>query len=175
MITLVARFLPHILVAVAIIAAAAGLYAKGRLDGSAAAEAEYEVKLAQQAAADAEARRIERAQLEARVATVNAIAVANVEATERVRTVTEVITRRVEVYVPSDAPALPAGWRLLHDAAARGHEPDPAPAGGTDAPGPSAQDAARTVIENYGTYHVVASRLDGLQRYVNEVCLRGAP
>jgi hypothetical protein len=168
------RFLPHLLVAAAIVAAVAGIYVKGRFDGSAAAEAGYEVMLAQQAAADAEARRIERAQLEARVATVNAIAVANVEAIERVRTVTEVITRRVEVYVPSDAPALPAGWRLLHDAAARGHEPDPAPAAGTDAAGTSPQDAIRAVIANYGTYHEVAERLTGLQRYVNEVCLKGA-
>ena len=169
MIALLVRFLPHLLVAAAIVAVAAGIYGKGRVDGSAAAKAGYEVKLAQQAAADAEARRIEREQLEARVATVNAIAVANVVATERVRTVTEVITRRIEVYVPADAPPLPTGWRLLHDAAARGVEPDPAPTGGTDAPGPSAQDAARTVIGNYTTCRATAEQLIALQDWISGV------
>ena len=175
MIALLVRFLPHLLIAAAVIGGVVGIYAKGRSDGSAAAGARYEVMLAEQAAADAEARRIERAQLEARVATVAAIDRANVEAVERIRTVTKVITEKVEVYVPSTAPALPAGWGVLHDAAARGVEPDPAAARPPDGAGPSPQDAIRTVIENYDRYHEVAARLAALQRYVTEVCLRSEP
>lgn len=87
---------------------------------------------------------------------------------ERIRTVTKEITREVLIRIPADAAPLPPAWRVLHDAAAEGRSP--APAGGPDAAPVPAQDAASTVIENYGTFHDTADRLVKLQQYVKEQC-----
>lgn len=83
-----------------------------------------------------------------------------------IQVVTETIIKEVPVYVPLDAPDLPAGWRLLHDAAARGQVPQPA--AGADAAPTSAQDAAATVAANYGTCLDTAARLTEFQQWARE-------
>jgi hypothetical protein len=85
---------------------------------------------------------------------------------KKVRTQTIEVIKEVPVYVPSDSCDLPAGWRLLHDAAATGNPP--APVGSDAAPVP-AQDAASTVIENYGTCREDQERLRALQEYVAKI------
>jgi hypothetical protein len=93
--------------------------------------------------------------------------------TEKIKVVTSVIRERVEVYVPSDTPDLPAGWRVLHDAAATGREPDPSAAAGSDAATVPVKDAAETVAENYGSCREDQERLRLLQQYVRDVVLGG--
>jgi hypothetical protein len=80
-----------------------------------------------------------------------------------VAVITETITKEVPVYVPSDAPALPGGFRVLHDAAARGEVPDPA--GIPDAAPVSAQVVAATVAENYGACLADQKRLIAFQTW----------
>lgn len=89
-----------------------------------------------------------------------------VKVVDKIAVVTETIIKEVPVYVPSDAPDLPAGWRLLHDAAARGQVPDPAAL--ADAAPASAQDAANTVAANYGACLETAARLTALQAWTRE-------
>jgi hypothetical protein len=86
---------------------------------------------------------------------------------DRIRTVRvagESIIREVPRYVPLDAPDLPGGWRVLHDAAARGEPADAAR--NVDAPAVSAQDAAATVAGNYLACHEQAEQLIALQDWV---------
>lgn len=88
---------------------------------------------------------------------------------DRVRTVqgrTRTIIREVPTYVPASAPALPAGFRVLHDAAAAGEVPDPARI--ADAAPVPAQDAAGTVAGNYGTCHETAAQLTALQEWIRQ-------
>lgn len=82
-----------------------------------------------------------------------------VKVVEQIAVVTETITKEVPVYVPLDSPALPGGFRVLHDAAARGQVPDPAAI--PDAASASAQDVAATVAENYGACRLYAARVKG--------------
>lgn len=83
-----------------------------------------------------------------------------------IQVVTETITKEVPVYVPSDSCPLPAGFRVLHDAAARGQVPDPAAV--ADAAAAPAQDIAATVTANYGACRDTAARLSGLQQWVRQ-------
>ncbi len=88
---------------------------------------------------------------------------------DRVRTVHvagETIIKEVPVYVPADSPALPGGFRLLHDAAATGQLPNAAGIANA-APAP-AQDAAETVAANYLTCRENAEQLTALQEWVRE-------
>jgi hypothetical protein len=88
---------------------------------------------------------------------------------ERVRTVREaaaVITKEVPVYVPSDACALPAGFRVLHDAAAAGRVPDAADL--TDAAPADAQTVAAIVADNYAACHAIREQLTALQQFERE-------
>lgn len=86
-----------------------------------------------------------------------------IKVVEKIAVVTETIIKEVPVYVPSDAPALPGGFRVLHDAAARGEIPDPV--GIADAAPASAQDVAATVAENYGTCRLYAARVKGWEEW----------
>jgi hypothetical protein len=121
--------------------------------------------------AEAEAKRVEAILYARNSEAVAELAKAAVVEVEKIRTVTSVIRERVEVYVPSDTPDLPAGWRVLHDAAATGREPDPSASVGTDAAPVSAKDAAETVAENYGACREDQERLRLLQQYVKDVVL----
>lgn len=87
-----------------------------------------------------------------------------VKVVEQIAVVTETITKEVPVYVPLDSPALPGGFRVLHDAAARGQVPDPAAI--PDAAAVPAQDAASTISKNYGQCREVSARLTLLQDWV---------
>lgn len=173
MIGLLASYWKEIAIAVVVAIAIAFVYRLGYTAGSDGVTAEWnEAKAKQSEAASTELAR-QRAEFETKLAIATAVGDSTVVEIERVREVTRTIIERVNVYVPSDAPALPAGWGVLHDAAAAGvaAPDDPAAAIRAYGSGPSAQDAAETVIGNYGTYHEVAERLTGLQRYVRDVCL----
>jgi len=81
-----------------------------------------------------------------------------------VREKAKTIIKEVPIYVPSDSCPMPGGFRVLHDAAARGEFPDPA--GVADAPAAPAHDVAATVADNYGAYHETAEQLRALQEWV---------
>ena len=91
---------------------------------------------------------------------------------DRVRTVHEAgetIVREVPVYVPAQCDAdgrLPAGWRVLHDAAASGQPADAARAADAQPVAPDA--AAETVARNYLTCRETAEQLMALQQWVIE-------
>lgn len=89
-----------------------------------------------------------------------------VKTVREVQVVTETIIKEVPVYVPSDAPDLPGGWRLLHDAAARGEVPDPARI--PDAAAVAAAAAAETVAANYGACRENAERLSAFQQWARQ-------
>ena len=96
---------------------------------------------------------------------------------DRVRTIREKgndIIRNVPVYVPAGSPDLPAGFRLLHDAAAA-NSPVPASPGVTDAAPVSAQAATVTVAANYAIAAENAARLTGLQDWVRQQCQSNPP
>lgn len=76
------------------------------------------------------------------------------------------ITKEIPVYVPVDSCALPPGFRVLHDAAARGEIPDPAAIANAQ-PAP-ARDVAAVVVDNYTTCQANAETLIGLQKWVRE-------
>ena len=91
---------------------------------------------------------------------------------DRVRVVRETadaIIREVPVYVPQSCDAdgrLPAGWRVLHDAAASGQPADAARAADAQPVAPDA--AAETVARNYLTCRETAEQLTALQQWVRE-------
>lgn len=96
---------------------------------------------------------------------------------DRVRTIREKgneIVRNVPVYVPAGSPDLPAGFRLLHDAAAA-NSPIPASPGIADAAAVSAQTVAVTVASNYAISAENAARLTGLQDWVRQQCKANPP
>lgn len=82
----------------------------------------------------------------------------------QIRTVTKTIIEEVPFYVKADDCPLPAGFRVLHDAAANGEIPDAAAI--ADDRAVPVDTAAETVITNYGTAHETAERLRGLQEWV---------
>jgi hypothetical protein len=109
-----------------------------------------------------------------RAAASQAVAVRQQAAQDHVRVVTRTLIRKVPTYVSIQADAgctVPAGFRLLHDAAAAGLPPaSDAPRVAADAPSGLALSAvADTVIENYGICHETAERLKGWQDWWGEV------
>lgn len=89
-----------------------------------------------------------------------------VPAIERQTVVTETILKEVRIYVPTDSPPLPGGFRVLHDAAAAGEVPDPARI--PHAAPVAADAAAETVAANYGACRLNAVRLQGMQEWARE-------
>jgi len=91
---------------------------------------------------------------------------------DRVRVVRETadaVIREVPVYVPQSCDAdgrLPAGWRVLHDAAASGGAADPSTVAHAQPVAPDT--AAATVARNYGTCRETAEQLTALQQWVRE-------
>ena len=116
----------------------------------------------------------------AQTITVLRVKVAQAEVTERVvtqyvdrvrivRETADAIIREVPVYVPAQCDPdgrLPAGWRVLHDAAASGGAADPATVAHAQPVAPDA--AAETVTRNYGTCRETAEQLTALQQWVRE-------
>jgi hypothetical protein len=89
-----------------------------------------------------------------------------IKVVDKIAVVTETIIKEVPIYVPLDSPALPGGFRVLHDAAARGQVPDPAAI--PDAAAVAPQDAAATVAANYGACLDTAARLTAFQQWARE-------
>ena len=91
---------------------------------------------------------------------------------DRVRVVREqadAVIREVPIYVPQSCDAdgrLPAGWRVLHDAAASGGAADPSTVAHAQPVAPDT--AAATVARNYGTCRETAEQLTALQQWVRE-------
>lgn len=136
----------------AIVALVAAVYAQGRADGRAAAL----VDQAQQA--QAVANKQERETEKVRIAYRDRVKV--------VREKGEEVIREVEKLVPVDGCQLDGGFRVLHDAAARGELPDTA-TGADGPPAPVEQAAAaRTVAGNYGACHENTEQLTALQDWV---------
>lgn len=70
---------------------------------------------------------------------------------DRVRTIHEVgktIIKEIPIYIPADTPDLPAGFRVLHDAAATGTVPGSFPE--TYGSPIRVEDATETIAKNYG-------------------------
>lgn len=101
---------------------------------------------------------------------------ARVEARQaEVRTVTRTLIKEVPTYVTVQADrtvAVPVGFVWLHDAAARGQPlaaVPPGPPGAADAPSGLALSAvAATVVDNYGTCHVLREQVLGWQSWYAE-------
>ncbi len=73
------------------------------------------------------------------------------------------IIREIPKFIPADTCELPGGFRLLHDAAATGSEPDAT--GLPDAATVPVRTAAETISKNYETCHATAARLVSLQEF----------
>lgn len=87
-----------------------------------------------------------------------------VERAAEERVVYRDIVKEVPVYVSTDLPVLPAGMRVLHDAAATGRAlPETGNSPSTDAAPVTPQDLARTVVENYASCREDQGRLEALQ------------
>jgi hypothetical protein len=87
-----------------------------------------------------------------------------VERAAEERVVYRDIVKEVPVYVPSDLPVLPAGVRVLHDAAATGRAlPETGDSSRADATPVTPQDLTRTVAENYASCREDQGRLEALQ------------
>ena len=81
--------------------------------------------------------------------------------------VTQTIIKEVDKYVPNTLPLLPAGFRLLHDAAAAGQAPvDPA---GANAAPVAPSTVAATVAANYANCRYDQDRLEALQAIVRTI------
>ena len=116
----------------------------------------------------------------AQTITVLRVKVAQAEVTERVvtryvdrvrvvREQADAVIREVPIYVPQSCDAdgrLPAGWRVLHDAAASGGAADPSTVAHAQPVAPDT--AAETVARNYGTCRETAEQLTALQQWVRE-------
>lgn len=116
----------------------------------------------------------------AQTITVLRVQVKQVEVTERivtqyvdrvrvVREEADAIIREVPVYVPAQCDPdgrLPAGWRVLHDAAAVGGAADTATIAHAQPVAPDT--AAETVARNYGTCRETAEQLIALQQWVTD-------
>jgi hypothetical protein len=143
------------------------LYLVGYKAGAASIQKSFDAFKLQIAERDAENERHALKDLAFRTRKAEVIVEEHIVYVDRVRTVTKTLTKEVPVYVPADACPLPDGFRLLHDAAAEGRDPEP-PGSPNAAPVP-AQDAAATIVENYGTCHEDQRRLADLQKWVREV------
>lgn len=86
-----------------------------------------------------------------------------VKVVHQIAVITETITKEVPVYVRPTDPSMSPGFRVLHDAAARGEVPSAAAI--PDAAAAPAQDVAATVAENYGTCRLYAARVKGWEEW----------
>lgn len=141
----------------AMLVLAAAVFATGWVKGASQVQARWDAATGIQAVAVAA---VKQRQAEATVQVVTQY----VDRVHTVREVGQTIIKEVPVYVPADSPALPGGFRLLHDAATRGELPDAT--GVADAPPVPAQDLAATVAANYLTCRENAEQLTALQAWI---------
>lgn len=140
----------------AIIALAVALVGFGWVKGASQVRAEWDAAISKQAIQVAEVKQ-RQAEATARVVT------KYVDRIQVVRETGDSIIKEVPKYVPSDSPYLPAGFRLLHDAAAGGY---PVSAISADAAAVPAETAAETVVGNYTVCRENSERLASLQEWV---------
>lgn len=141
----------------ALVVALLSTYGLGRSHGAAAERMDWQAK------ADADARKVAEQGERAAEKTVQVVT-QYVDRVQVIREKAKSITNEVPIYVPSHSCPMPGGFRVLHDAAARGELPDSA--GVADALAVPPQDIAATVSDNYGTCHEVAEQLTSLQEWV---------
>lgn len=96
-----------------------------------------------------------------------------VDRVQTIRVKGDTIVQKVPVYIPSDSPLLPGGWRLLHDAAAAGELPPPP--GSVEAEAVDPRTAAETVFANYGACHVDHAGYQSLWEWAERQAAIGAP
>lgn len=136
---------------------AAALFGAGWVKGSASVHTEWDTAISKQT--------VQVAQMKQHQAEITAEVVTKyVDKIRFVHDQGETIIKEVPHYVPSDTCILPAGFRLLHDAAASGELPDAARS--ADAQPVDAQTVAGTVAINYQQYHEIAAQLETLQEWV---------
>ena len=152
---------PYRLLAVALLAVA--LMGFGWVKGAGHVQAQWDAAEARQQAVVAGVK-IRQAETTVTVVT------KYVDRVQYVRTSAAAIEKEIPIYVPLDTPALPGGFRLLHDAAVRGEPADPAR--GLDAAPVAAQDLARTLAANYAACRETGEQLIALQEWVGQ--MRGA-
>lgn len=90
---------------------------------------------------------------------------------ERIKVVREkgdVIIQKVPVYIPAGTPDLPAGFRILHDAAVNQTAPPDSTAAADGSPVPVAT-AATTIFGNYATCHAEYVKLEGWQEWWKKI------
>lgn len=145
---------PYRLLALALLAAALVVF--GWAKGAGNVQAEWDAATVKQSLAVAD---IKTKQAEATVKVVTEY----VDRVQIIRRAGETIIKEVTKYVPSDTCTLPAGFRLLHDTAAAGNDPDPA--GIADAQPVPAQTLAETIAENYTACRLNAEQLNALQSW----------
>jgi len=139
------------------LALAAAVFATGWVKGASQVQARWDAATGIQTVAVAT---VKQRQAEATVQVVTQY----VDRVHTVREVGQTIIKEVPVYVPADSPALPGGFRLLHDAAVRGELPDAT--GVADAPAVPAQDLAATIAANYLSCRENAEQLTALQAWI---------
>jgi uncharacterized protein (DUF2164 family) len=83
----------------------------------------------------------------------------------------ETIVKYVDKYITKEADAkcvIPNNVVVLHDSAAKNKVPDAARLTDENASGIALSTTAKTVTENYGTYHELVDQLTSLQRWIKE-------
>ena len=106
------------------------------------------------------------AELEEKANQINEVVVEKVVTkTEVIRGKTEYIIKEVPVYIPADTPDLPAGFRVLHDAAARSQLPSETSTSGSPV---RVADAAITITQNYETCHLWRIHLTAWEEWYQE-------
>ena len=133
--------------------AAAALIAFGWIKGAAHVQNEWDAATVKQSLTVAE---VKTKQAETTIKVVTEY----VDRVKIVRAAGETIIKEIPRYVPPDTCTLPAGFRLLHDAAA-GHNPDPASL--ADAQPVPAATLAETIADNYTACRLNAEQLMALQ------------
>lgn len=136
---------------------AAALFGAGWVKGSARVHAEWDAATSKQSLQVARAQK-KQAEITTQVVT------KYIDKIKLVHDQGETIIKEVPYYVPSDTCILPAGFRLLHDAAARGELPDTTRS--TDAQPVTAQTVATTIATNYQQSREIATQLEALQEWV---------
>lgn len=91
-----------------------------------------------------------------------------IERTKIVKEKGDVIIKRVPVYIPADSPDLPAGFRLLHDAAVTQTDPPDSAQIASSAP-VSVATASATIFGNYATCHAEYVKLEGWQEWWKKI------
>jgi len=141
---------------------AAALFGAGWAKGSMSVQSEWDAAISKQTVQVAQVK-----QHQAEVTT--EVVTKYVDKIKLVHDQGETIIKEVTHYVPSDSCILPAGFRLLHDAAASGELP--AAARSADAQPVTAQTVAATIATNYQQSREIATQLEALQEWVRRQSL----